>query len=191
MTFQPSSAYWRANSRPSPRPAPVIRTLRIGSSASWCGRRIAWSIAAASGRVAELDDQRAGGVLEQAALRGGHLLAPYIKAAGVGRAHQVGMNARALLARDHRPLRIPTPLQALQAGGALGAVVEHARIPVQRQILAQALELALGASHQVFEADFDVVGHRAPALPAGLHVFAPALSQHAQVLAWGEESLAP
>src|SRR5208282_1637785 len=67
MTSQPAPPYWRANSRPRPRLAPVIRTvgIRVGGTQ--------WGEAERSSRVAERADQRAGRRLEQLPLGQRHL----------------------------------------------------------------------------------------------------------------------
>src|SRR6185295_2160343 len=129
---QPSRAYWRAQTRPRPRLAPVINTLLIGRVAWWMRQAFLRARKLpASGRIAHLAAQRARGVLECPALGVGHLVPPHVEPGRVGSTGEVGVNPSALLARDHLTACMPATLQALDSRRALRAVVEHDRIPGQ------------------------------------------------------------
>ena len=86
---------------------------------------------------------------------------------------------------------MPASLQAPDAGRAPFAIVEHRRIPGERDKLAHALELALGMEHQVLETHFDVAADETRCAPARLDVLAPLLAENAEVLPGSEPGLAP
>src|SRR5256885_4595617 len=168
----------------------VSRISRCDSESSIC-HPPAIALAPASGRVAQFADQRARGIFEDAAFRRSHLAPPHVEPGRIGGAGEVGVNPSSLFARDHWTACMQASLQALDARRTLGPVVEHDRIPGQRKVFAQALELALRMEYQFLEPDFDIASHELRRTATGFHIVSPHFAQHAQVLAGSEPGLAP